>query len=364
MTQPAPDAPIRVLVVDDSALVRSILRRGLEAAGGIEVVGAAQNPYEARDLLVSLRPDVVTLDVEMPRMDGIRFLDRYMTVLPTPTIVLSSLTPRGSMLAMQALEAGAVEVLCKPSAGVADGLERMMSDLVARVRVAAVTRVGVKERPVERPADRPQGALDETTDKVIAFGASTGGVAALGRILPAFPPWTPGIVVVQHMPEGFTRAFAERMDHDCAMRVSEARDGDRVLAGHILVAPGGQRHTEVHRVGGQYLVRLVDRPRVQGHVPSVDVLFESLAVCAARNATGCILTGMGADGAMGLLRMRGAGGRTLAQDRETSAVWGMPAAAHEVGAAERLVPLHEIPAAVLALAGTPLQSASARSGTG
>ncbi len=339
--------PIRVLVVDDSALVRAILSRGLAADPAIEVVGAARDPYEARDLLVKLRPDVITLDVEMPRMDGVTFLRKFMAVMPTPTIVFSSLTTRGSALALSALEAGAIDVLTKPAANIAGGLETLMADLVRHVKIAAhsqVKRRAVATTEVEAPAT---AALEQTTDLVIGLGASTGGVAALGRILPAFPPWTPGIVIVQHMPAGFTADFAHRLDAMCQVRVAEAVDGARVLRGHALVAPGGDRHLEIHRVGGEYRVRLFTGELVSGHRPSVDVFFRSLAHHVGRNACACLLTGMGADGAEGLLALRGAGGRTYAQDRETSAVWGMPAAAHQLGAAERAVPLQDVPATLL-----------------
>ncbi len=341
-------AAIRVLIVDDSALVRSVLSRGLAADPAIEVVGAARDPYEARDLLVSLRPDVITLDVEMPRMDGVTFLRTFMAVLPTPTIVLSSLTTRGSTLAMQALEAGAVEVLTKPSAGIVGGLDALMASLIHTIKIAASCQVARRPQAMTAVDDRPaSAALDRTTDHVIGLGASTGGVAALGRILPAFPPWTPGVVIVQHMPAGFTADFARRLDGQCQMRVAEAADGDRVLRGHVLVAPGGERHLEVHRFGGEYRIRLVAGPLATGHRPSVDVFFRSLAHHAGSNATACLLTGMGADGAEGLLALRAAGGRTFAQDRETCAVWGMPAAAQQLGAAERMIALHDVPATLL-----------------
>ena len=355
MTPPGP--PIRVMIVDDSALVRSILKKGLEAAGSIEVVATAQNPYEARDLLVRLRPDVITLDVEMPRLDGIQFLGKYMQVMPTPTIVLSSLTPRGSTLAVEAMAAGAVDVLQKPSTGLARGLDQMMTELVQRIRVAARSRMSPPSRPVTAPVRPENAALAQTTDLVIGLGASTGGVAALGRILPAFPAWSPGVVVVQHMPGGFTASFAERLAQLCPMKVTEAADGDRVMHGHILVAPGGDRHLTIRRYGGEYRVKLEAGELVNGHCPSVDVFFDSLAGCAGKNASACLLTGMGDDGARGLLRMRQAGARTYAQDRATSAVWGMPAAADEMGAAERLVPLADIPAALLASSGAGASTA-------
>jgi len=348
---------VRVLVVDDSALVRLLLERHLSEVPELEVVGIAGNPYEARDLLVTLRPDVMTLDIEMPRMDGLSFLRRLMAVLPTPTIVLSSLVKPGSPLAAQAREAGAVDVVTKPSAGVEGGLTQMMGELVKRILAAAEIRVERRWTPLPvdpRPAAAPESprastALDATTDFVIAFGASTGGVAALGRILPLLPPWTPGVVIVQHMPAGFTAQFAERMDGLCAMRVSEARDGDRVLRGHVSICPGGERHLEIERCGGEYRCALVAGPPRSGHVPSVDVLFESVARSAGRNAAACLLTGMGADGARGLLALRLAGGRTLAQDEATSAVWGMPGAAVELGAAQQVVPLDQIPTLIATL---------------
>lgn len=343
------DKRIRVLVVDDSALVRTVLTRGLAADPGIEVVGAAMDPYQARDILVRERPDVLTLDVEMPRMDGISFLRKIMNFVPTPVVIVSSLTPRGSRLAIEALEAGAIDVIAKPSSAVADGLSGMMTSLIDRVKIAAKSRVSrrpLKDEPVAAAKEEPHH-LGATTDAVIGLGASTGGVAALGRILPQFPAWSPGVVVVQHMPAGFTANFAERLSETCKMRVSEAKNGDRVLAGHILIAPGGDQHLEVKRQGGEYRVSLAPGPLVSGHIPSVDVFFRSLARSVKNNAAACLLTGMGSDGAKGLLELRQSGGRTYAQSKETCAVWGMPAAAVELGAAERTVPLADIPSLLL-----------------
>jgi two-component system chemotaxis response regulator CheB len=342
----APARRIRVLVIDDSAVVRTVLSRGLARDPSIEVVGAATDPYEARDMLVRLRPDVLTLDIEMPRMDGITFLEKMMAVMPTPTIILSSLATRQSALAIRGLQCGAVDVVAKPRADVAAGLEAMMAELISHVKAASTARVSIKQR--DTASVRPNAApLQETTDQVLGLGASTGGVSALSRILPAFPAWSPGIVIVQHMPEGFTRDFALRLAPTCQMKISEARDGDRVLRGHILVAPGGDRHLEVHRYGGEYRVRIIKKPPVMGHCPSVDVLFASLADQVGPNASACLMTGMGDDGAAGLLRLRLAGGRTYAQDRETTAVWGMPAAAQALGAAEAMIPLGDIPAVLL-----------------
>ncbi len=342
--------PIRVLVVDDSALVRSVLRRGFSADPELEVVGEARDPYEARDLLVTLRPDVLTLDLEMPRMDGLAFLRKFMSVLPTPTVVLSSLANDSASIVQDALAAGAVDVVCKPRVGVANSLEQSMLDLISRVKKAAARRPQRKKFAAEVNEPAQASALDVTTDQLVAFGASTGGVSALGRILPQLPAWSPGVVIVQHMAKGFTEQFARRLDEQCAMRVSEARHGARVLRGQILVAPGGDQHLEIERLGGEYRVRLRKGDPVSGHVPSVDVFFSSVAHCAARNAYGVLLTGMGADGAKGLLEMRVSGAQTAIQDRETSAVWGMPAAAQQVGAAERAIPLGDIAGSVVSWA--------------
>lgn len=336
--------PIRVMVVDDSALVRTVLKEGLEKDPELHVIATARDPYEARDLLVKERPDVITLDVEMPRMDGVTFLKKFMAVIPTPTVVLSSLTTQSSQLALEALQAGAVDVVTKPSSNVADGVQKMMGELITRVKVAANAQVEQRQSQIESVAQRP---LEHSTDLIIGLGASTGGVAALGRILPAFPAWSPGIVIVQHMPEHFTKSFAERLDGLCEMRVSEAADGDRVLRGHILIAPGGTRQLEIHRVGGEYRVRLEERGLVNGHCPSVDVFFHSLAESVGANAAACLLTGMGNDGAEGLLHLRRAGGHTYAQDHASCAVWGMPAAAEALGAASAFLPLEQIPRTML-----------------
>lgn len=337
---------IRVLVVDDSALVRSVLANGLSADPDIEVVGTAADPYQARDKLVTLKPDVMTLDVEMPRMDGISFLRRVMEVLPTPAVILSSLAQDGGQVVVEALEAGAVDVVLKPSAGVAGSLEAMMTSLIEKVKVAASTRVTprapARAAQLNAPADRLA-----TTDAVIAIGASTGGVAALNRILPLFPAWTPGIVIVQHMPAEFTAKFAERLDECCAVRVSEAKHGDRVVAGHVLVAPGGNQQLEVRRYGSEYRIHLRAGELVSGHCPSVDVFFRSLAREVGSRAAACLLTGMGRDGAEGLLELRRAGGRTFAQDRESAAVWGMPAVALELGAVDDGTPLDALPVALV-----------------
>ncbi|MET0390711.1 MAG: chemotaxis response regulator protein-glutamate methylesterase [Polyangiales bacterium] len=336
----------RVLIVDDAALVRSVLREGLERDPEISVIGEARDPYEARDLLVQLRPDVITLDIEMPRMDGITFLRKFMAVLPTPTIVVSSLTQQGGKLALEALAAGAIDVLAKPGSGGAQELEVILGELRARVKHAKGARVAPLTAAIDTtpPGHAPRARVQE---RVIGLGASTGGVAALGRILPTLPEWLPGIVIVQHMPAGFTREFAARLDSQCKLHVVEAKDGERIVSGHVFVAPGGDRHLEVQRFGAGYCIRLRHAPPVNGHVPSVDVFFDSLARHVGKSAAACLMTGMGADGAAGLLRLRSHGGRTFAQNRETSVVWGMPAAAEALGAVQTCLALETIPSALI-----------------
>lgn len=343
---------IRVLVVDDSALARKILINGLSKDPSIEVIGAARDPYVARDILVKERPDVITLDVEMPRMDGVTFLKKYMPVIPTPTVMVSALTERGKRITIEALEAGAVDVVVKPKVGVVDEFPTMMADLRERVKAAAAVDVSRYAQPQSRmrkpmsPVE-DNGALHEATDRVIAIGASAGGVAALVRIIPAFPPAAPGMVIVQHMPAGFTTSFAQRLDSLSAMQVKEAQGGERVRPGLMLLAPGGERHMQVRRSGGEYRVVLTEGEKVSGYRPSVDVLFHSVARHVGRNAAAVVLTGMGNDGAEGLLAIRRAGGRTLAQDERTSVVFGMPCAAWENGAAEMQVPLDKVPMRLL-----------------
>jgi two-component system chemotaxis response regulator CheB len=315
------------------------------------VVGTARDPYVARDILVKERPDVITLDVEMPRMDGVTFLKKYMPVIPTPTVMVSALTEQGKRITIEALEAGAVDVVLKPKIGVVDEFPTMMEDIQKRVKAAAAVDVShyarlYKKRKPIAPIEN-NGSLHETTDRVIAIGASAGGVAALTRIIPAFPPIAPGIIVVQHMPAGFTTSFAERLDGLSAMQVKEAQPGDRIRPGLVLIAPGGEQHMRVRRSGAEYRVTLRKGTKVSGHVPSVDVLFQSVAKVAGRNAAAVVLTGMGDDGAEGLLAIRQAGGRTFAQDERTSVVYGMPRAAWAKGAAERKVPLDRVPLRVL-----------------
>ena len=346
---------IRVLVVDDSALVRDILSRGLAQDPGIEVVGTATDPYMARDKILQLHPDVLTLDVEMPRMDGVAFLRRLMAQYPLPVLMVSALTERGGQITMEALEAGAIDFVNKPKSDIARGLGAMMQELRTKVKMAAAANLDAWKRLAQQkkqlPAQPTIGiqearALANSTDKVIAIGASTGGTEAIRRIVKLLPPTMPGVVIVQHMPAGFTKSFASSLNDVSQMEVVEAQGGERVMPGRVLLAPGG-KHMRVRRSGGIYLVECYDGPNVSGHCPSVDVLFKSVSQQVGRNALGVILTGMGSDGADGMAEMRHAGGRTLAQDEASSVVFGMPKAAYEKGGAECLVSLGDIPDTLL-----------------
>ncbi|GIW75223.1 MAG: chemotaxis response regulator protein-glutamate methylesterase [Phycisphaerae bacterium] len=327
---------IRVLVIDDSAVVRQMLTRELQKDASIEVVGTAPDPIVALSMIGRHRPNVLTLDVEMPRMDGITFLKKLMSTTPIPTIVLSSLTPQGSRTAIDAMAAGAVDVLCKPNGSYS--IANLGVDLVSRVKLASRARLWKR---VETSQPLSVVALSETTDKILAIGASTGGVQALTEVLTRFPANAPGTLIVQHMPPRFTASFAERLNTICKVRVTEAKEGDSVIPGHVLIAPGGY-HMVLKRSGARYYVSITDGPTVHAVKPSVDVLFKTVAEVAGANAIGAILTGMGCDGAAGLLAMRQAGARTMAQDESSCVVFGMPMEAIKIGAAEKIVPLDEI----------------------
>lgn len=347
----------RVLIVDDSSVVRKALTNLLGAAPDIEVVGAAPDPYVARDMIAALKPDVITLDIEMPRMDGLTFLRKMMAAMPTPTIVVSSVAPRGCELALACLEAGAFDVVAKPS--VAYSIDQLGKELVELVRSARGTR------PTARPAG-PVGptktlvsaaSLIDTTSKIVCIGASTGGTEALRRVLEPLPPNSPGIVMVQHMPAGFTNSFAERLNSLCQICVKEAADGDAIVPGTALLAPGN-RQMAIKRDGARYVVSVFDGPRVNRHSPSVNVLFESAARQAGGNALGIILTGMGDDGATGLLAMRKARALTIAQDKATCVVYGMPREAANIGAAQLVAPLGDIPPHIVSFAAGRLKAAA------
>ncbi len=333
-----------MLVVDDSALVRRILARELEAHGDIRVVASAPDPYAARDKIVECEPDVLTLDLEMPRMDGITFLRKLMRFHPMPVVVVSSLTPAGSELALEALEAGAVDVLAKPGPSYSVG--DMAAQLVESVRAAAGARV-IPGGPASAPAPT-RLSMTRTTNRVVAIGASIGGTRALQDVLSVLPADAPGIVIAQHMPENFTAQFAARLREVCAVDVCEARNGDRVHPGRALIAPGN-RHLVLRRDGAAYHVEVRSGPLVSGHRPSIDVLFKSVARYAGRNAVGVIMTGMGHDGAAGLKAMAQAGAATLAQDEATSVVFGMANEAIGLGAVKEVVSLPSLASRILSL---------------
>lgn len=327
---------IRVLIVDDSVVVRRLCRQILSSQPDVQVVGEAPDPYVARDLIVSLKPDVLTLDIEMPRMDGLTFLRKLMKFHPLPVVVVSTLTVKGGGVALEAMAAGAVEVICKPHSEAS--LMDMAEELVDAVHAAAHAR---QHKPAAKELQVPRVVPPSLNHHLIAIGASTGGTVAIESILVALPRSTPGVVMVQHMPAFFTASFAERLARLSQMDVREAKDGDVVSPGLALVAPG-DRQMVLRRSGAGYAVEVKEGPKVSGHRPSVDVLFRSVAKAAGADAVGVILTGMGADGSQGLLEMRKAGARTLGQDAESSVVYGMPKAAWELGSVESQVPLQHM----------------------
>jgi len=337
---------INVLIVDDSAVVRKVMTEELSRYDDINIVGTAVDPYVARDKIVKLKPDVIALDMEMPRMDGLSFLAKLMKHFPLPVVVLSSLTPKNSEIALKALDLGAIEVLCKP--GEAYSTKDVHRDLARAIRAAASARMDrseIKKKVADKKVNY-ESLLSQTTHKVVALGASTGGTKAIEAVLREMPGTLPGTVIVQHMPENFTRSFADRLNDVCEMEIREAQDGDRVVPGVVLIAPGNH-HMVLKRSGAQYLVRLKDGPRVHYQRPAVDVLFQTVAKVAGKNAVGAVLTGMGADGAKGLLAMQKAGAQTIAQDEATSIVFGMPKEAIKLGAADKVLPLYNVAGAII-----------------
>ena len=355
---PARAPRTRVLIVDDSALVRQILTEMLAADPDIEVVGSASDAHVAREKIKSLNPNVITLDVEMPRMDGVTFLRNLMRLRPMPVVMVSSLTEHGAEVTLDALALGAVDYLPKPRIDVAATLQNYSEELTEKVKTASRARVRALDPARQsaltvtpsRGADAviPVGGAPRTlrtTDRIIAIGASTGGTEAIKEVLMGFPPDAPGIVIAQHIPLAFSGPFAKRMDACCPMTVYEAQDGQQILPGHVYIAPG-DRHLLVVRDGARYVCRLDNGSEVNRHKPSVDVLFRSVAQNAGRNAIGVLLTGMGKDGARGLKEMSEAGSPTIAQDEATSVVWGMPGEAVAIGAAQKVLPLNEIAQAV------------------
>jgi two-component system chemotaxis response regulator CheB len=336
--------PIKVLIIDDSATVRTVLTRELGRDPEIRVLGAASDPFIAREMMMAEQPDILTLDLEMPRMDGLTFLTKLMEHRPLPVIVVSSLTPQGSSLALQALDAGALDVLAKP--GISYGVGELAPQLLARIKALAGVKV-VRRNLAATPGTLP--TLRRTTHQIIALGASTGGTEALRQVIGAMPADAPGILVVQHMPPGFTAQFAARLATCSKMTVKEAANGDIVSPGICLIAPG-DRHLMLRRDGAVYRADVRDGPRVGLHKPAVDVLFKSVAQAAGANAIGALLTGMGRDGAAGLKTMRDAGATTIAQDEASCVVYGMPMEAVKLGAAQIVLPLQHIAARILDLA--------------
>ena len=336
--------PVKVLIVDDSSVVRQTLEKELSRSSDLIVVGTAPDPYIARDKILQLKPDVITLDIEMPRMDGLTFLKKLMHFYPIPIVILSSLAKHGSQIALEALDSGAVEVMCKP--GSAFSIGEMSVILAEKIRSASrVNMTLLKERISATSLSTPEvtriKALTATTDKVILIGASTGGVQAVESVIKKFPVNAPGTVIVQHMPPGFTKSFADRLNTLCAVTVKEAQDGDSVIPGTVLIAPGGL-HTMLRRSGAKYYVEVKDGPLVNRHKPSVDVLFNSAAQTAGANTVSVILTGMGDDGAKGMLKLREAGASTAAQDEKTSIVFGMPKVALDIKATDTALPIEAV----------------------
>lgn len=337
---------IKVLVVDDSALVRQLLSELLGADPEIEVVGTAPDPFIAREKIKALKPDVLTLDVEMPRMDGLRFLDNLMRLHPLPVVMVSTLTEWGADVTLSALELGAVDFVAKPKLDVERGLRDYAALLIDKVKAAAQARPAGRRVKAHDALVPVQPTGYRTTDRLIALGASTGGTEALRHVMAKMPPDAPAVVIAQHIPGGFSRAFAQRLDRESSLNVAEAEDGMPITPGHGYVAPGGF-HLRVERSGARWVCRVGEDAPVNRHRPSVDVLFHSVAQAAGRNAIAALLTGMGDDGARGLLALRQAGAHTLVQDEATSVVWGMPGSAFRLGAAVEVRPLDEIAEALV-----------------
>jgi len=342
-------AKIRVLIIDDSALVRSVLTQILGAQADIEVVGAAPDPLVAREMIRALNPDVLTLDIEMPRMDGLDFLQKLMRLRPTPVVMVSSLTERGAEVTIRALELGAVDFVAKPKLGIAVGMQDLSGPICDKIRVAAKARMHRRATAIAPPNDKAVAEQKAhatqfsrvSTEKLIAIGASTGGTEAIREVITRLPADCPGVLITQHMPPGFTRSFAARMDSLSRIAVSEAADGERVLPGHAYIAPG-DRHLRLAKSGSNYVIALDDSEPVNRHRPSVEVMFRSVAAIAGSNALGVMLTGMGRDGAAAMLEMRKAGSFNIAQDEASCVVFGMPREAIAAGAVDEILPVTEI----------------------
>lgn len=343
-------AKTKVLIVDDSALIRSVMREIVDSQPDMEVVGVAPDPLVAREMIRERNPDVLTLDVEMPKMDGLDFLERLMRLRPMPVVMVSSLTERGSETTLRALELGAVDFVAKPKMAIQSGMREYTELIAEKIRAASRARVQARTRPAAASASaQPLPALRNplsSSEKLIIIGASTGGTEAIREFLQQMPSDCPGILIVQHMPEGFTRSFAQRLDSLCRISVKEAEGGERVLPGHAYLAPG-HSHLQLAKSGANYVTKLDQGPPVNRHRPSVDVLFDSAALHAGKNALGVILTGMGKDGAAGMLKMREAGAVNFAQDEASCIVYGMPREAVAAGAVHEIAPLAQLPGRVL-----------------
>lgn len=348
-------AKTRVVVVDDSALVRSLLGEIINRQSDMECIGAAADPLVAREMIRNLNPDVITLDVEMPRMDGIDFLGKLMRLRPMPVVMVSTLTERGADVTMRALELGAIDFVAKPKIGVADGLRQLADDITDKIRVATRAQLRRPSATVASTATHGHGTGAPapiaqlgrlSTEKIIFIGASTGGTEATKEVLMSLPPDFPAVMITQHMPPGFTKSYAARLDGLCRIRVAEARDGERVLPGHAYIAPGGL-HLSVERSGANYIARVQDGEPVNRHKPSVEVLFKSAARIVGQNALGIMLTGMGADGAKAMKEMRDAGSYNFVQDESSCVVFGMPREAINAGAAHEVLPLGQISAKLI-----------------
>ncbi|OZI74659.1 protein-glutamate methylesterase/protein-glutamine glutaminase [Bordetella genomosp. 12] len=340
---------IKVLCVDDSALVRGLMTEIINAHPDMEVVATAPDPLVARELIKRHNPDVLTLDVEMPRMDGLDFLEKLMRLRPMPVVMVSSLTERGGEITLRALELGAIDFVTKPKLGIRDGLLEYSELIAEKIRAAARARLRSPGAPALAPVRLHSPYT--SSEKLVILGASTGGTEAIREVLQPLPADSPAMLITQHMPAGFTRSFAQRLDTLCAVTVCEAAHGERVLPGHVYLAPGGEQHMKLARSGANYVIELEASEPVNRHRPSVDVLFHSAAQSAGRNAIGVLLTGMGKDGAAGLLAMKRAGAMTLAQDEASCVVFGMPREAIQLGAADEVVPLAEMSARILLRAG-------------
>lgn len=335
-----------MLVIDDSALIRSILREVINSYPDMEAVGAAANPLQAREMIKALNPDILTLDVEMPEMDGLTFLEKLMRLRPMPVLMISTLTERGSEVALRALELGAVDFITKPKLGIAEGMQVYADEIAGKIRVAARARLKARSAVPMQPALPALGGRLSTTEKLVIVGASTGGTEAIKELLVPMPADAPAILIAQHMPEAFTKSFSSRLDSLCKMTVREGEHNERVLPGHVYIAPG-HSHMLVKRSGANYVIELSQSAPVNHHRPSVDVLFRSAAQNVGTNAIGVMLTGMGKDGAVGMLEMRQAGAYNFAQDEATCVVYGMPRAAVEIGAVDEVLPMPEIARRVL-----------------